>query len=241
MTNKTLVYGTHSVLSVLKSGSRNIFELLYTNKTKEKIPQKFLPIARLSTDYEISKILEKKGKNINHQGLLAFCSDVITKTLKDVNLKKEHSIVLILDSLTDVTNIGNIIRSSVAFGVDFLLYHKTNMPDISKNDVIAKNACGGMEILPIVAEANLANAINTLKKNDYWILGFDSSGKEDLKEFSKNNPPKKIAIIVGSEGAGMRELTSKSCDFLVKIKIKEQMESLNVASATAIALYQLCN
>jgi 23S rRNA (guanosine2251-2'-O)-methyltransferase len=241
MTSKTLIYGTHSVLSVLTLGSRKVYEILYTNKTKSKIPEKFLPISRLSTDYEISKILEKKGKNINHQGLLAFCSDVIVKSLKDVNLKKEKSVVIILDSLTDITNIGTIIRSCAGFGVDFLLYHKTNMPDITKNEVIAKNACGGLEVLPIVAEANLANAIANLKKNGYWIVGFDGSGKEDLKQFARNNPPKKLAIILGNEGRGMRDLTTKSCDFVVKINIKEQMESLNVASATAIALYEFCN
>jgi 23S rRNA (guanosine2251-2'-O)-methyltransferase len=241
MTNKTLIYGIHSVLSVLKLGSRKVYEILYTNKTKEKIPEKFLSIARLSSDYEISKLLEKKGKDINHQGLLAFCSDIIPKTLKEVNLKKQKSVVVILDSLTDVTNIGTIIRSCSGFGVDFLLYHKTNMPDITKNEMIAKNACGGLEMLPIVAEANLANAITTLKKNDYWIVGFDGSGKQDLKEFGRKNPPEKLAIILGSEGKGMRDLTMKSCDFIVKINIKEQMESLNVASATAIALYELCN
>jgi 23S rRNA (guanosine2251-2'-O)-methyltransferase len=237
--SKAIVYGIHPVLSLLKLGSRKVYEILYTNNTRTKIPEKFLTLARLSTDYEISKILEKKGNDINHQGLLAFCSDIIPKTLKEVNLKKEKSLVVVLDSLTDITNIGTIVRSSAAFSVDFLLYHKTNMPDITKNEIIAKNACGGIEIIPMVGEANLANSIATLKKNDYWIVGLDGSGKQDLKDFAKKGIPSKVAIILGSEGKGMRELTLKLCDFVVKIGISPQMESLNVASAAAIALYEL--
>jgi 23S rRNA (guanosine2251-2'-O)-methyltransferase len=240
MNQKTLIYGTHSVLSVLSSKRRKVSEILYTNNTKAKIPESFLPIARLSTDYEISKILEKKGKGLNHQGLLAFCSEIIPKTLKDVNLKKKNSLVIILDSLTDITNIGTIIRSCAAFEIDFLLYHKTNMPDITANEMIAKNACGGLEMIDIVSESNLANAITSLKKNEYWIIGFDGKSKMDLKEFkAKNGELSKLAIILGSEGTGMRDLTSKLCDFLVKINISNKMESLNVASAAAIALYEL--
>ena len=238
MKNTTLIYGTHAVLSVLSLGSRKVHEILYTNKTKSKIPEKLLSIARLSTDYEIDKILEKKGKNLNHQGLLAFCSEVITKKLKEVNLKKQKSLVVILDSLTDVTNIGTIIRLCAGFSVDFLLYHKTNMPEITKNEVIAKNACGGLEMVPIVVESNLANAIATLKNNNYWILGLDGEGKEDLKTFSSKNLDK-VAIILGSEGKGMRDLTLKLCDFIAKINISSKMESLNVSSACAITLYEL--
>ena len=89
MKHTALVYGTHAVLSVLNLESRKVYEILYTNNTKSKIPAKFLNIARLSTDYEINKVLEKKGKNLNHQGLLAFCSEIIPKKLKEVNLKKQ--------------------------------------------------------------------------------------------------------------------------------------------------------
>lgn len=237
MKNTTIVYGTHAVLSVLNLGSRKVYEVLYTNKTKAKIPAKFLNIARLSTDYEINKILEKKGKNLNHQGLLAFCSEIIPKKLKEVNLTKQKSLVVILDSLTDVTNIGTIIRSCSAFNVDFLLYHKTNMPDITKNEIVAKNACGGLEMVPIVIESNLANSITSLKKNNYWVVGLDGSGQETLQEISSKKL-EKVAIILGSEGAGMRDLTLKLCDFVGKINISEKMESLNVSSAASIALYE---
>lgn len=240
MKQKVLIYGTHSVLSVLSSKRRTVYEILYTNNTKAKIPEKFLNIARLSSDYEISKILEKQGK-VNHQGLLAFCSGILPKTLKDVNLKKEKSVVLVLDSLTDVTNIGTIIRSCVAFNVDFILYHKTNMPEITTNEVVAKNACGGLESIDVITESNLANSIANLKKNNYWVIGFEGEANLSLKDFTKKHGKfEKFAIIVGSEGKGMRDLTSKLCDFTVKIPISSNMESLNVASATAIALYELC-
>jgi 23S rRNA (guanosine2251-2'-O)-methyltransferase len=238
--NKTLIYGTHSVLSACLFGNRQIFEILVTNNTKSKIPSEFEKLTRLSTDYEISKILEKKGKDINHQGLLAFCSPIITKSLKNIDLAKEKSIAVMLDGLTDITNIGTIIRSCSAFNVDFLIYAKAGSPDIAGSEVIAKNACGGMESVQIVAESNLSNSVAILKKNGYWIIGMDGSAKQSLKGFTKKNKDfHKICIIVGSEGKGMRALTAKLCDFLVKIEISKNMESLNVATATSIALYEL--
>lgn len=237
---KYVVYGIHSVISALTSGRRKVFEVLYTNNTKHKIPEKFLSLARLSTDYEISKILEKKGKDINHQGLIAFCSPIIPKQLKDVNLTKENSLALILDNLTDVANIGAIIRSACAFNVNFIVYHKTNMPDVINNEIIIKNSCGGVEEVDLIPEANIGSAIERLKKNGYWIIGLDGSGKENLKSFANQNKDlKKFAIVVGSEGKGMRDLTKKLCDFLVKIEMSNKMESLNVSVATAIALYDL--
>jgi 23S rRNA (guanosine2251-2'-O)-methyltransferase len=240
MKHTALVYGTHAVLSVLNLESRKVYEILYTNNTKSKIPAKFLNIARLSTDYEINKVLEKKGKNLNHQGLLAFCSEIIPKKLKEVNLKKQKSLVVILDSLTDVTNIGTILRSCSSFNVDFLLYHKTNMPEITKNEVVAKNSCGGIEMVPIVIESNLANSIAQLKKNNYWVVGLDGSGKDTLRDISSKQL-EKVAIILGSEGFGMRDLTLKLCDFVAKINISQKMESLNVSSAASIALYEFSN
>lgn len=244
MKDKTLIYGTHAVLSAIKTKNRKIHEILATNTTKSKLPAEVAEITRLSTDYEISKILERRGKEINHQGLLAFCSGILPKTLKDMDLAKPLSIVVLLDSLTDITNIGTIVRSCAAFGVDFIVYHKKNMPDIANNEVVIKNSCGGIESVSVVAESNLANAIAALKKHNYWIIGFDLSGKETLRTFTKKNSDiKKFAIILGSESNGIRELTAKLCDFLVKIEISQNMESLNVASAAAIALYELslCN
>ena len=237
---KHLVYGIHPVISALNSNRRKVFEVLYTNSTKSKIPEKFMNLGRLSTDYEIQTILKKK--DVNHQGLLAFCSPLLPKTLKDVKLTKEKSVCLILDNLTDITNIGTIIRSGAAFNIDFIVYHKTNMPDILNNEVIIKNSCGGIEEVDLVPEANIANAVTTLKKNGYWIIGFAGGANQDLKTFSSANKDiKKIAIILGSEGKGMRDLTLKLCDFLIKIQISEKIESLNVASAAAIAMYELCN
>lgn len=240
MKKRVIIYGRHAVEGALFSKAREIYEILAVSGIKFNIPAEFLPITRLSTDYEIAKILASKEKEAVHQGILAFCSPLRPKTLKDANLRKDKSLVVVLDSLTDITNIGSIIRSSCAFEADFVLYHKANMPDITSNDIIIKNSCGGIENVQIITESNLVNSLLILKKNGYWIVGMDGKGSQNLHDFTqKNFSIKKVALILGNEGKGMRELTRQVCDFLIKIEISPRMESLNVSSAAAIALYEL--
>ena len=153
-----------------------------------------------------------------------------------MNFSSEVAKVAILDQITDPQNIGAIIRSAAAFGITKLLLPADNTPE--ENASIAKAASGALETVQIAKVVNLKMAIEILKKKGFWIVGLDAHGNNDLNDLAKFN---KVAIIIGSEDKGLRPLTIKSCDLLVKIPISEKVESLNASNAASIIFYFLKN
>ena len=115
-----------------------------------------------------------------------------------------------------------------------MIITERNAPETT--GVLAKSASGALELLPLIAVSNLARAMDSLKKKGYWCVGMDGSAEKTLRDAAL---PKKIALIMGSEGYGLRRLTAENCDFMVKLPISPRVESLNVSNAAAIALYDL--
>ncbi|MDX2083078.1 MAG: 23S rRNA (guanosine(2251)-2'-O)-methyltransferase RlmB, partial [Rickettsiales bacterium] len=150
------------------------------------------------------------------------------------SLGKQKSIVVLLDQVTDPHNVGAIMRNAAAFSVDAVI--TTEHHAASESASMAKAASGAMDIVPFVRVGNLAETMNILKEHGYWCIGMDMLARVDVKTASMYD---KIALVMGSEGKGMRRLTREHCDLLVKLEISEKMESLNVANAAAVALYIL--
>ena len=142
--------------------------------------------------------------------------------------------VLILDQVTDPQNIGAIIRSAVAFNTLALILQDKNSP--LENGAMDKAAAGMIEHLPIVRVTNLSRAIEQLKDAGFWTVGMDGYAQTTIDKLNKSG---KTAIIMGSEGKGMRRLVEESCDISVKLPISPMTESLNVSTAAAIALYEI--
>jgi 23S rRNA (guanosine2251-2'-O)-methyltransferase len=141
---------------------------------------------------------------------------------------------MLLDQLTDPHNVGAVLRSCAAFAVDALIVTKDHAA--SESAVVAKSACGALEMVPLVQVTNLASSIGELQQEGYWVMGLDGNAKNMLH---KSRPTNKTALVLGAEGAGLRRLSAERCDELVKLPIHPQMESLNASNAAAIALYQL--
>ncbi len=138
----------------------------------------------------------------------------------------------VLDQITDPQNLGAIIRSAAAFGVDALILPKHQSVPITST--VAKAASGALEFVPVCYVNNLTTALETLKKNDYWIYGLDESGDT----IDNTDLPEKVAVIIGAEGAGMRRLTKENCDYHVRIATSSKFTTLNASNAAAIALHQ---
>lgn len=198
---------------------------------------------------------EKKLKNLQVKNIKIVDNNFFSKQFPDVNtqnvllessFKKEPEIdslfnfknakCLILDQITDIGNIGNIIRSAVAFGVKSIIVTEKQSP--KDYGVIAKSSAGNCELLDIINVRNLVESIELLKKQNYWFVGLDGSAQISISQVNKKLFDGNSAIILGSEGKGMRRLTIDACDELAKIPMSESVESLNVASAAAIALYE---
>ena len=138
--------------------------------------------------------------------------------------------------MTDPQNIGSIMRSCALFDCAGIIVGKNNSPELTSS--LYKSASGAAEIVNYIRVTNIRRAISFLKKNNYWIYGFDSSKNKN----SKLNFSQKSVLVFGSEGKGIRELVKKECDEIIQINMKKnlkvEIDSLNVANATSIALYQ---
>lgn len=238
--NDVILYGRHAVLSAIQNPNRKIYQIFCTDDVasevlsvcaKAKVPEKTVVVVKRN---ELEKMLPAQSV---HQGFAARCEKLKNCDIQDFCRfaeTKENSRVLILDQVTDPQNIGAIIRSAVAFDCDALILQDKNAPE--ETGAMAKASVGMIEHLPIVRATNLSRAIEALKKAGYWIVGMDGYAKCGADSLDKSG---KIAVVMGSEGKGMRRLIEEACDITVRLPMSEKVESLNVSTAAAIILYEL--
>jgi len=233
------VYGYHATVAALRNINRRKNELLLTTDAQKKIIQeKDLNILseikqKILTRVEIDNLV---GKNINHQGICLSVEKIQKKTIKEFISEQDenNSTLVLLDQLEDSQNVGAIFRSALAFNINGIIL--TENQSVNENGFIAKSACGGLDKVPFTYISNLSSAIKTLKENGYWIYGLDGKAKKLISEIDF---PKKTVLVLGSESDGMRKITASLCDELVKIKISDELESLNVSNTAAVAFYHL--
>ena len=233
-----IIYGLHAVRAALLNGKRAHEELYITenNKQIEENLRSKVPKITILDHKEFKKL---HGEIKSNQGIVLRTNDFerpsLQQFLKNED-KKDKSVLLALDQITDPQNIGSIMRSCSMFDCKGIIVAKDNSPEITSS--LLKAASGAAEVVNYFRVTNLKRTLSDFKKNNYWIYGFDSSNntKSEL-EFSK-----KSVLVFGSEGKGMRNLIRKECDILVKIKSKPNIEyeidSLNVSNAASIALYE---
>jgi len=226
------MYGQHAVLAAARNNNRRIKQIYCLQKQLVELQEK-LPHSKIEV-VQNDFITKKIGKDQAHQGVMALVDSIFKNKIEDLDFTDDKDRIVILDQVTDPQNIGAIIRSAAAFGINKLILPSDNAPD--ENAGIAKAACGCLELMQIAKVTNIKNTIEKLKKMDFWIAGLDADGKGDINDISEID---KLAIIIGSEGKGMRRLTLTHCDFLIKIPISKQVESLNASNAASIIFYLL--
>lgn len=235
-----LLYGKHATISAIANPRRKINKILCTADNFAQVRevcrknQREEGLIEISERRDIEKMLPPQAV---HQGMAVLCSkleDFSLEEICDALQDKTKATVMILDQVTDPQNVGTIIRSCVAFGCDALIMQDRNSPQ--ETGAVAKAAVGMMEFLPIVRVTNLSRAIEKLKNCGFWVVGMDGYATQYIDSLDKNS---KLAIVMGSEGKGMRRLVEETCDIAVKIPMSEKVESLNVATAASIILYEL--
>ncbi|MGN0903783.1 MAG: 23S rRNA (guanosine(2251)-2'-O)-methyltransferase RlmB [Alphaproteobacteria bacterium] len=231
--NGLWLYGFHPVLAALKNPERRIFRLLATKETAAEIPPSLLPSGNAPEPASRSDIDALLPKGVVHQGIAACVSPLPGRHVEDI-ASDGRAVVVLLDQVTDPHNVGAVLRSAAAFDAKAVITTGDNAPEAT--GTIAKSACGALETVPLIAVSNLARAMKTLKDMGFWCVGMDGKAEKALHE---SKLPERIALVMGSEGYGLRRLTAENCDFMVKLPISEKMESLNVSNAAAIALYDL--
>ena len=229
-----IIYGRHAVLAALTNPARQISKILCTKENADEIRRVSKLPPQIVDRKEIDKLLPADAV---HQGFALFCSRLPNYSLEEViemANDKDKCHILILDQVTDPQNIGAIIRSSVAFGALALIIQDKNSP--LESGAMDKASAGMIEHLPIARVTNLSRAIEQLKNAGFWTIGMDGYANITIDKLDKSG---KTAIIMGSEGKGMRRLVEESCDTAVRLPISPLTESLNVATAAAIALYEI--
>lgn len=226
--------GKHSVLSALNNENRKIQKIVIGNENNIKeIPKKNHSLLTFSTNEKISKFFE--DKQFMHQGYAALIEPKTTLEVKNIFLHNEkmNKNILILDGVTDIRNIGSIIRTAVSQEINFIILEKRIY---KKSASLHKASSGAIENINIVLVSNISQAILELKKNNYWITGMSGSSP---KEITTHQWSKKNAIVMGSEDKGIKKNIQSNCDFLIKIPISKKIDSLNVSNACAITLFHL--
>lgn len=232
------IYGNYPTKSALRNKNRKIFVLATTSKNYNYW-KKYLETISINLRIVTleAKELDLITNHNTHQNIIIFA-----KKLKKISLKQylfdyqnEYQKILILDQLTDPNNIGSVIRTAFAFKFNAVCILKKNSP--SETSSIIKASAGEIEKIVLIELGNLVQEIQKLKKNGFVIYSLSNEEGLSIRDINKND--KKMALIVGSEGKGVRELTKKNSDYILKIPINENCNSLNVSNATAIALYEI--
>ena len=234
-----LISGYHAIESILIERPKLIIKL-FLSRSEDKRGTKIKSLAKSSQiNFEIlnSKKIDQTAGHSKHQGFLAEISNPGFLSEKDVvpRLKNRNtSRVLILDSIQDPRNLGACLRSALAFEFDAVIINKDGSSPI--NEYVFKTSVGAILNLDIFYVTNLSRSINSLKDIGYWVLGLDGNGEGSIfsEKFSS-----KTAVVLGSEGSGIRKLVKENCDHLIKIPISNKVESLNISVATGIIMYEL--
>ena len=223
--------GKQNILSNLKA---NIFDrILIDKKRKDNHLLHNFKNAKFVDRREIEKIFFNYP-NYNHQGFAALVSYNGLLTLNEFFLRKRDFNILALDNLEDIGNIGTIIRSCLAFGVNTVLLEKNKLTQ--NLTLIFKNTAGTFSKINLIYTSNIFNELRKFKTNNYNIVSLDKKSKINLAKF---NWEEKNLIILGSEKKGIRKNILKKSDHIVKIETCDGVESLNAAQACSVCLYAL--
>ena len=234
--NAINIYGNHPAKSALLSSNRSCY-LLCTTEKKFDYWNNFVISNKINIKIVLLETFELNNiSNSNHQGIIVFASKIIRKKLSEYlkKLSSKKIRILILDQLTDPQNVGSIIRSAFAFNFDAVCVLKNNTP--IETPSLIKASAGEIDKIQILEIGNLVQEIKILKKQNFFIYGLDGEGKIKIQEIDYDN---RIALIIGAEGKGLRNLTKQNVDGLVKIDINPKCNSLNAANAASVAMYEI--
>ena len=237
-----MLWGIHPVLAAMANPKRHCVRLFATAETVQTHAKE---LERLSRQRRLPQIESVGRKDLDqmlpdgavHQGIAANVEPLPAYGVDDLVSAaegREKAVIMVLDQVTDPHNVGAILRSAAAFGALGVVMQDRHAPD--ETGTLAKSASGALERLPLVKATNLARALEELKEAGFWIAGMAGDAPVTLAGAKLSG---KIALVMGSEGEGLRRLTREHCDYLVKLPQSDLVESLNVSNAAAVALYEL--
>ena len=239
--DEQLLIGIHAVSSALKAAAGDVEWLRIAADSKNKRLAEIESRAH-GSGIKVIKVkaqeLDKLSDQQRHQGVIAGFrgSNIASEGRLDAILDamKNTPLILVLDGVQDPHNLGACLRTAEAAGVDLVIICKDRSVGITP--VVRRAASGAAETLSVIQATNLARVLRTLKKRGIWLAGTSDAANESLYATDLTGP---LALVMGSEGSGLRRLTGELCDYLISIPMAGQVESLNVSVATGVCLYEI--
>ncbi|MCL4273533.1 MAG: 23S rRNA (guanosine(2251)-2'-O)-methyltransferase RlmB [Anaerolineales bacterium] len=233
---KEYIYSRNAVHEALLANRRQVFSIDIAEGAQEK--GRLAEIVKLAAQRKIKVNRVPRGRldkvHQNHQGIIAEVSGYPYSDLVDIldSIKDEPPFILLLDSLQDPQNFGTLIRTAEAVGVHGIVIPLARTVEVTPAVV---NASSGASEYMRIARSNLAQAMDTLRDSDLWLVGLDQAGAQ--VEAGSRHLKGALGLVVGSEGEGLHELTRKKCDIILQLPMRGKVESLNAAVAGSVALY----
>ncbi|MGM9876106.1 MAG: 23S rRNA (guanosine(2251)-2'-O)-methyltransferase RlmB [Bacilli bacterium] len=227
------VYGKNVAIETLKD-NKKIYKIYLSNKFKDEEILSLIDKRKINTKILDNKELDRMCKGL-HQGIILEVEDIKVYSFDEVilGITKDYPLVVILDHLEDPHNLGAIIRSSEAFGVDAIIL--PNDRSVGITSTVVKTSVGTIEKVKIINVPNINNTIRKLKDLGYWIVGTDMEGTN----YTEIDYKTKIGLVIGNEGKGMSKVTRENCDYIAKIPMKGTVNSLNASVACGIFLSEI--
>jgi 23S rRNA (guanosine2251-2'-O)-methyltransferase len=223
------LYGWHSVKAALENPARTFHKIMLTENALHRVREAGLALSVEPQLVRAEEIDALVGPEAVHQGFLVEADPLPSPTIDDV---AASGIILVLDQITDPHNVGAILRTAAAFGVTAIVTTQRHAPEAT--GVLAKAASGALDLVPIITVPNLVRALERLKDQNVFVVGLDSEGDASMTAAPMRAP---LALVVGAEGRGLRQLTRTTCDQVARLDLPGQIKSLNVSNATALALF----
>jgi 23S rRNA (guanosine2251-2'-O)-methyltransferase len=237
---RALVYGLHAVAAVLQRKPEQVLELWVAaprDDARARSLREQASIAGAHIHSVSNEALVKMVGQVTHQGVVASMRPLPPWNDQDLlacaKEGRPNTLFLVLDGVTDPHNLGACLRSADAAGAKAVVIPKDRSAEV--DGTVRKVAAGAAEFIPVASVTNLARTLSHLKQAGIWVVGAAEDADKTLYEADLNRP---LALVLGAEGAGLRRLTKETCDFLVRIPMAGQVESLNVSVAAGVSLYE---
>ena len=226
-----LVYGRNVARDLLKK-NKKIRKVIIQDNFDDKEINSYLENAKFRVEIKSKKEIDDLSLGV-HQGIILDIPDYQYGDLADI-FGANEDFVVILDHIEDPHNFGAIIRTCEAAGVKSIIIPKDRQVPI--NSTVMKTSVGTLDNVNIVLVSNLSNAMDKLKKNGFWIVGTALENSTDYRDIDYSG---KIALVIGNEGKGISNIVAKNCDYIAKIPMYGETNSLNASVAAGIMIYEV--
>jgi 23S rRNA (guanosine2251-2'-O)-methyltransferase len=233
-----LLYGVHPVEEAIRSAARPLDAVLVSRERKDERLERIVTLARnagIQVRMESRDQLTRLAKTDQHQGVLALVRAREFLSVEDLlrTPAEGHRFYLALDGIEDPHNLGALLRTADAAGVNGVLLPERRSAPVTST--VAKVSAGASEHVPIARVTNLVRALEVMKKSNLWVIGLDERGTSDYTDFDFRSD---CVLVLGREGAGLHDLVKKTCDHLLRIPMAGMVSSLNVSVAGAVVMYE---